>query len=188
MENLLIHYWYWILVPLMIIEWPIITITLALLSHHLGISFWLLLILSFVWDFMWDVIHYYVGIFSQKKILQYQQKNNKYLAWIDSKIDHKSLLDTLIVVKYFPPITSIGLLYLWFKRTNLTKFMLYDAAIVMVNSIVLVTIWYYFWWYVTSSSNTSYIIAGILISLGAIYFAAKYIRSLIVKHITHDKL
>jgi len=46
-------------------------------------------------------------MYSQKKIAKYKKENNKYLVWIEKKLHDKSLLDMLIVIKYFPPVTSL---------------------------------------------------------------------------------
>jgi hypothetical protein len=51
-------------------------------------------------------------------MIQYKKEDNGYIKRIDNKLKNKSLIDMLIAIKYVPPITSIGLLYLGYKKIN----------------------------------------------------------------------
>lgn len=188
MESLFLQYGYWILFPLVIIEWPITILVLSLSASKLGLSFEFLFMLSIFGDLWGDIIHYVIWMYSQKKIAKYKKENNKYLVWIEKKLHDKSLLDMLIVIKYFPPVTSLWLLFIWYKRTDFKKFLLINGTIVLANSLFIVTIGYFFGHYFLNSTSISHFITGVMISFAVIYFTIKYVKRFIVKKITNDKI
>jgi membrane protein DedA with SNARE-associated domain len=119
---------YILLVVAVILEWPITILILSLLSPKFWLSFLFVFFFSFLWEFFWDLLHYFIWRFFKKNI--FKDKNYKLLENIEKKIEKRSLLDKLIVIKYTPPITSIWLIYMWFQKINLKKF---TKDIVLIN-------------------------------------------------------
>lgn len=187
-SSLFLEYGYRILLPLVLLEWPIVILSLSLFANQLGLSFEFLFLLSFAGDFGGDLIHYMIWRYFSRLLRSSDHVPNKYLAWLYANIHTISLLDILVVVKYIPPITSIGLLYLWHQKVSLKKFVFLDCCIVTINSLLTVSLWYLISHKFLQSDNISYMIIATMISFCLIYVWVKYVRSLIIKKITHGNI
>lgn len=176
---------YILVVIIAIIEWPIIILALSLVAWKLWFSYFLLYSISFLWDFIWDMIHYWVWRFFSKR---YENKQEfKILQDMNKKLEGHSLFDKLIVIKYTPPITSIWLIYLWYKEKNIWKFMKNDAWIVIFNALFITAIWYHFWNMFVNNDDFTYFMMLFFFSLALFYIWLKFITKYLIKKIYDDK-
>jgi membrane protein DedA with SNARE-associated domain len=176
---------YILLVVSVIIEGPITILTLSFLAPKFWFSFILIYFFSFIWEFTWDLIHYFIWRYFKKNI--FKDKNFKLLEKIENKLKYHSLFDKLIVIKYTPPITSIGLIYLWFQKVKLKRFIQNVVVFSLFNWILITFIWYYFWILFVNNSDLKYIIIWFMLSFLIIYFLSKIIASYFVKKILNEK-
>ena len=176
---------YFLVVFIAIIEWPIIILALSLVAGKLWFSFIFLYFISFLWDFIWDMIHYFIWRFFSKKYIN--KKDFKIIENINKKLERHSLFDKLIVIKYTPPITSIWLIYIWYKEKNVFRFMKNILFIVLFNSLFITVIWFYFWNLFVDNDNFSYFIMLFFFSLAIFYIWLKFITKYLIKKIYNDK-
>jgi membrane protein DedA with SNARE-associated domain len=176
---------YILLVVSVIIEGPITILTLSFLAPKFWFSFILIYFFSFIWEFTWDLIHYFIWRYFKKNI--FKDKNFKLLEKIENKLKYHSLFDKLIVIKYTPPITSIGLIYLWFQKVKLKRFIQNVVVFSLFNWILITFIWYYFWILFVNNNDLKYIIIWFMLSFLIIYFLSKIIASYFVKKILNEK-
>lgn len=170
---------YVLLTVTVILEWPITILTLALLAPKFWFSFLLIYSFWFVWEFFWDLAHYFVWRFFEKNLLS--NKKYKVFEKIEKKLENHSLFDQIIVIKYIPPITSIWLLYLGFNKTNLITFIKNIIVFAGLNSLIITFIWFNFWILIKDKQEFEYIIIWIMISLLILYLALKLVTSFIIK-------
>ncbi len=176
---------YGLLIVWVIFEGPIIILALCLLSYSLNISYLTILFFSFLWDFWWDMIHYFIWRFFKKKI--FKDKNYLLLEKLNKKLEGHSLLDKLIVIKFTPPITSMWLFYLWFNKTQLKSFIKNDLILSVFSSILITTIWYNFWYLFKNNTDFWYLIVLVFISFAFFYFLLKFISKYLINKILNDK-
>ncbi|MDD2871504.1 MAG: hypothetical protein PHS49_05945 [Candidatus Gracilibacteria bacterium] len=176
---------YILVVIIAIIEGPIIILALSLVAGKLGFSYFLLYSISFLGDFIGDMIHYGVGRFFSKR---YENKQEfKILLEVNKKLEGHSLFDKLIVIKYTPPITSIGLIYLGYKEKNIWKFMKNDAGIVIFNALFITAIGYHFGNMFVNNDDFTYFMMLFFFSLALFYIGLKFITKYLIKKIYDDK-
>ncbi|MFA5916609.1 MAG: hypothetical protein WC850_00055 [Candidatus Gracilibacteria bacterium] len=170
---------YVLLTVTVILEGPITILTLALLAPKFGFSFLLIYSFGFIGEFFGDLAHYFVGRFFEKNLLS--NKKYKVFEKIEKKLENHSLFDQIIVIKYIPPITSIGLLYLGFNKTNLITFIKNIIVFAGLNSLIITFIGFNFGILIKDRQEFEYIIIGIMISLLILYLTLKIISSFIIK-------
>ena len=170
---------YVLLTVTVILEWPITILTLALLAPKFWFSFLLIYSFWFIWEFFWDLAHYFVWRFFEKNLLS--NKKYKVFEKIEKKLENHSLFDQIIVIKYIPPITSIWLLYLGFNKTNLITFIKNVTIFALLNSLIITFIWFNFWILIKDKQEFEYIIIWIMVSLLILYLTLKIITSFITK-------
>ena len=173
-------FFYILLTISVIIEWPIIILWLSLIAPKLWFWFFEILFFAFIWDFWGDLLHYFIWKFFKNKIAK---KNFSVIKKIEKKLKKHSLLDKLIVIKYTPPITSIGLLYLWYTKISLKKFIKNDIILSIFSSIFITSIWYNFWNYFKDNNNFGYFIILLFFSFIVFYIFLKLITKYLIKKI-----
>jgi len=171
---------YIFLVIAVILEWPITILALSLLSWKLWIGFFTILIFAFIWDFVWDLLHYIVWRFFKNKILK---KDFSLVQKVENKLKWHSLIDKLIVIKYTPPITSLWLLYLWYAKTNFKQFIKAGVIISIISSIFITSIWYNFWYLFKDENDFRYLIILLFLSFVVFYFLLRVITKYLIKKI-----
>lgn len=177
---------YILLTFVVIIEWPITIIWLSLLSSFFNITYTTLFIYSFIGDFSWDVLHYLVWRFFRKKF--YNKSKFDKLDYINEKLVNHSLIDKLIVVKFTPPITSIGLMYMWFQKINFKKFIVNDFFIVIITALIISSIWYNFWHiFIWNKNDFIYLLMILFFSFMVFYLIFKVFFKYIVSKIMYEK-
>lgn len=169
---------YILLIIIIVLEGPITIITLTIIAPRLGFWFFMIYIFAFIWEFFWDLLHYFIWRFFKKFFL----KNKKFTLFekIEKKIVYHSLFDKLIFIKYTPPITSIWLIYLWTKKTDIKNFTKYIFLFSLFNSLIISFIWFKFWNIFKNTDNIKYLIIWILFSFLILYFITKIVWKIII--------
>lgn len=117
---------YVLMLWLMIVEWPIITIIAAFLAS-LGIfDIYIVTILWWIGDILWDLLFYSIGryglhIFSKKVTVDTPQEET-FISKLDQLI-HKNLALAIIIIKFTPYAPPIGLAYIGKIRVSLRKYL-----------------------------------------------------------------
>lgn len=165
-----------------ILEWPITVLALSsFIAPRYWLWFWWIFLIAFIWDFFWDLIHFYIWKF-WKNIHAKIQKNEK-LWEIIKKIDNFSYLDKLIIIKYTPPITSIWLIYLWASKWNIKEFIKKDWFLCIISSLIVSFIWYFLWEYLKNEKDLWKILFIIWICIILFFIFWKFIFKLLTKKI-----
>lgn len=165
-----------------ILEWPITVLALSsFIAPRYWLWFWWIFLIAFIWDFFWDLIHFYIWKF-WKNIHAKIQKNEK-LWEIIKKIDNFSYLDKLIIIKYTPPITSIWLIYLWASKWNIKEFIKKDWFLCIISSLIVSFIWYFLWEYLKNEKDLWKILFIVWICIILFFIFWKFIFKLLTKKI-----
>ncbi len=178
-------FFYILIIIAVILEWPITVLTLSLFASRIWLSFIFIYIFAFFWEFFWDLLHYFIGRFFKKNF--FEDKNFIIFEKFEKKLEHHWLFDKLIVVKYTPPITSIGLIYLWFQKTNIKDFMKNVMILALLDSVLITFVWYNFWKFLIDKNDFKYIIIGMMLSFLIIFILFKLITSYFVKKVLDEK-
>lgn len=176
---------YILLVITVILEGPITILTLSLLAPKFWFSFLIIYSFWFIWEFFWDLAHYAVWRFFKKSFSK--DKNYSVFEKVESKLINHSLFDKIVVIKYFPPVTSIWLIYLWFIKTNIYKFIKNILVFSILNSLIITRVWFNFWILIKDKQSFEYIIIWIMLCLLFLYIIFKFISSYIVKKYLNGK-
>lgn len=175
---------YILLLVWVILEWPIIILTLSLLAPKFWFTFAFICVFSFLWEFWWDFLHYMIWRFFKKNV--FRDKKFNIFEKIEKKLENHSLMDKLIVIKYTPPITSIGLIYLGFQKTNFKSFMNNWAILALFNAILITSIWYNFGSLIKDKNDFEYLLMGLMFSFLLFYMLVKVITSYFIKKILNE--
>ena len=191
-----------------VIEWPVIIFSISLLATKLGFGFWEILAISFWWDIAGDIMYFHIWKYIWYKFINKNNKiksdnsdniekikndnrsegieeekvKNKYLAKIDKAISEKHIFETLLMIKYTPPITLIWLMYLWYKKIELKKFILWILPIIVFNSLLITSLWYFFWKYFINTDDFYHTIIYIFCGFGLLYFITKLLPKIFTKN------
>ncbi len=173
---------YSLLTIAVILEWPIVILTISFISDKLGFSYFHILLFAFIWDFWGDMLYFLIGRKFRKFVLS--RKKIWKIKYIYRKMENYSLFDKLIIIKYTPPITILWLLYLWLSQISIKEFVSKNSILCLMSSLIMSILWYSFWkFFISQKENLEYISLGIWISIIMIYFIIKYIRKSIRKYI-----
>lgn len=179
-----------------VIEWPLIIFSISLLATKLGFGFWEILVISFLWDITGDIMYFHIWKYIWSKFIRKNKNNeiidsneakkqeteNKYLAKIDKAINENHIFETLLMIKYTPPITLLWLIYLWYKKIKLKKFVIWVLPIVVFNSLLITSLWYFFWKYFVNKDDFYHTIIYIFCGFGLLYFITKFLPKLFTKN------
>ena len=183
-NHLLLFYLF--LIIAVILEGPITILAFSLIAVKFKISFFEVLIFSFIWEFFWDLLHYTIWRFFIWNIFKY--KNFSILKKIQKKLKNNSLFEQLLVIKYTPIITNIWLLYLWYKKTNLIFFIKTVSIFAIINGIIITSIWFNFWYLFKDTSDFSYFIVLLFLAFLLFYFLIKIISKYVIKNFINKKI
>ncbi len=181
---------FFFLILALIIEWPAIILWISLLAPQLGFSFVEIFLLSFVGDFIGDMIHYIIWRYFANRFPAIKQKTEKWqrIQALESKLSKQKLLDLLVVIKYTAPLTSLGLLYLGYKKVNFKSFALNTFILIACSSLIISSLGYFFASKFSSTENFSYFVVIILAGLGLLYLIITYLSKLLIhKILKHAK-
>ncbi len=141
------HYGYWVMLPLMIIEGPVVTIISALLASLGAFNVWLVFIFSVTGDIIGDVFLYEIGYF---RGLNFVKRFGKYIGITEKlvmrmeKYFAKHGGKTIFIVK-----STVGLSWATFiaagiVKMNFKKFLKYSFLGGVVWSGFLVSMGYFY--------------------------------------------
>lgn len=154
-----------------ILEGPIVILTLTSLSGVLGIPIRVVICFAIVGDAGGDILHFLLWKYA-KKILnlipalnRLKIQNQTFLSF-EQKINNYPLLEKLIIIKYTPPITSAGLIYLGSSGLSFRKFLLATLPLCLLSSGIIVAIGLFLSQYLHSQKD----IVRFLIGLGLTIF------------------
>ena len=177
---------FYILIAIVVLlEGPIIILTLTILSPQLWIWIPFLFFLSLFWDFWGDLLHFLLGKYWEKLF------PNKRRSWAKSPtfqkltktIDNYPLLEKLIIIKYTPPITSIGLIYLWVSKVKMFDFIKKDFPLCLLSTIVVIYIGFYFGQYFNTKTNFWWLIFWIWLGILTTITLSRLIWKFLLKKI-----
>ncbi len=162
---------YSIIIIALLLEGPIVIFTLTSLSWVLNLPLWVIFILAIIWDAWGDILHFLVGKYSKKLISKIpffskiKIKNQSFLNFYQ-KIKEYPLLEKLIIIKYTPPLTTPGLLYLWSSELDFYHFLKSTLPLCLISSALVFSIGMCF----SGRANLTNHISLILIGLGVCLF------------------
>lgn len=167
-----------------LLEWPIVILTLTLLSGKLGIPISLIIILSLIGDFGGDMLHFYLGKYGNTllKKLNFKRKSEK-LTRLNKKIKNYPLLEKLIIIKYTPPITSIGLIYLGTTQLPTLEFIKTTLPLCLLSSWLIISIGYFFGEIFTKTQYLWVFFFGAGIVIFSVIILLKFLGKFLVRKI-----
>lgn len=177
---------YAVLIVILILEWPITILSISILAPKLWFWFPTIFILSFLWDLLWDLLFFIIWRFIWVNFFtKNESKKSKfdYIKKLEKQLKKHNFLDLLIVIKYTPPITSLGLIYLWFRNYSFKKFIWYSASLICFSSLIITSVWYFFWDKLKDSWNFWELITYFLIAFMIFYFIIKFWTKAIINYI-----
>nr|MDD3719977.1 hypothetical protein [Candidatus Gracilibacteria bacterium] len=173
-----------LLVFIIAIESRITIFGLVILSPKLGLNFLDIYLFLFFGELLGDTIHYGFGRFFSKFFINNKQENKvSYVKNLQEKLKDKPTFDLLMIIKYTPPITSIGLIYLGFEKYNFKKFILNDLILLFFSSTIITSILFYFGGLLKNNDNLTLFFSEVLIVFMIIFLTIKYISKFIIKKI-----
>ncbi|MEI6810512.1 MAG: VTT domain-containing protein [Candidatus Nomurabacteria bacterium] len=188
MENILLlisTYSIYILLPLMIVEGPIVTIIASFLisSGVLPVSIILIYILALLGNILGDINYYAIGRFGREKFIK---KYGKYIGLHEERVEYienhykNNLLKTFLFAKVteapiIPTLVAAGI-----ARVDFKKFLGLSATVETFKVLIIVIIGYYFGrFYVIINSyfkNTVFAMGVTLIILILLFVAYKNLK------------
>jgi membrane protein DedA with SNARE-associated domain len=131
----------------MLIEGPIVTVAAAFASALGLFNIYIVFVLSFLGDFVADVIYYLIGYYSRLAVIERFGKHfglsEKRMHKIEALLNGHAV-KTLIALKLTPVLPTPGLMIVGAVRMPLKKFTKICALIIFPRTIFLVIMGYYF--------------------------------------------
>ncbi len=173
-----------------ILEGPIVILTLTSLSESLEIPLFIIFLFAIIGDTGGDILHFFVGRYGKKilNLLPFKIKNQHFLK-IRKTIEDYPLLEKLIIIKYTPPITSAGLFYLGATSLSFKTFFLTTLPLCLISSSLVFGIGVFFSHYIINQDHIVWMFLGLGISLFIVLKLFKYCGKRLVQYITikHQK-
>jgi len=150
MEALILAYKYWIILPLAIVEGPIVTLVASFLASIGLLNVFLVYILALLGDIIGDILHYVAGRFGGRKILQ---KYGHHFKITEAKVeevtqkyfsDKNSLWKVITLSKITHAPSSAIMLASGVAKVHFGQFLLITTINNVFKVLVLVTIGYFF--------------------------------------------
>jgi membrane protein DedA with SNARE-associated domain len=182
--HLLIEYRYWILVPLSLIEGPIVAFISGTLASLGYFNIFSLVLFFFARDMVMDGFYYFLGYFGSRTSFA-----NYILRKIHIKQDHidslRSLWErhparTMFLGKLSYGVSQFFIIAAGIIKMNIRKFFAYGAIVAVVQYVVLLLLGYFFGSAFGGSTaaiveNIQYAIAGATLILSGYYAFRWYI-------------
>lgn len=177
-------FFYLLLILLLLLEWPITIFTLSLLAPKLNLWPQHLLLLALIGDFGGDLLHFYLGKYGHhlQKLFK-RTLNSRTITTLKRNIDRYPLLEKLIIIKYTPPLTSAGLIYLGFSQIKTKDFIHYTFPLCLLSSSLIVLLSSFFNTFLINQSTLRVSFLGIGLSLFLLISLIKYLRMLLITRI-----
>jgi membrane protein DedA with SNARE-associated domain len=183
--HLIIEYRYWILIPLAIIEGPIVAFISGTLASLGYFNLYVLAIFFFVRDMGMDAFYYYSGYFgSQTPFAQNMLQKMKIEE--DQLKDLRSIWEehparTMFVGKFSYGIAQAFIVVAGVVKMSIRKFFAYGALAALAQYITLLLLGYFFGNAFGGSvsgiiENLQYVIAGATLIISGYYIFRWYVR------------
>ena len=160
------HYGYWIAIPIMIVEGPIITLVMGFLSSFGLFNIFIVIALCFLADLISDAFYYWTSYYGGEKVLSklripHVQENGSLLKLKKRFEEH--LAKILFTAKILPGVTNTTLVLAGVVRIRYWR--VFKSSILggLIWSTGLATLGFYFGRHARS-------ISGIISSVGIIFF------------------
>lgn len=137
----LIHHWYTFIFLLAVLEWPIIGFFWAIWAILGYFDIRIIIILSLLWDLIWDSIYYFIWRFSHK--VNIKKDNDEWFIKKIGELTKNHPIKAMILVKFTPYMQPPWLIFVWFSKMDLKKFLTLSFALSIPNTLIFV-IWGYF--------------------------------------------
>lgn len=179
---------YLLLTVAVILEGPIVILTLTSLSWVLSIPLPIVLLFAILWDIWGDVLHFFLGKYGKKflklipAIKNLKIQNQNFLSF-HQKIQNYPLLEKLILIKYTPPITSAGLIYLWSSGLSFRKFIIASLPLCLLSSGLVFIIGLFLSQYLTSQKQIIRFLIGFGISIFLVLRLIRIIGKYLIKKV-----
>jgi len=182
--HLIIEYRYWILVPLAIIEGPIVAFVSGALASLGYFNLYALAVLFFARDMGMDAIYYYSGYFGSRTSFA-QRMIRKMDVQEDQLNDLRSLWEqhparTMFIGKLSYGIAQAFIVVAGAVKMNIRKFFTYGAIVAVVEFGTLLLAGYFFGNAFGSVSvvveNIQYVVAGATLIISGYYIFRWYLK------------
>lgn len=174
----------WILLPLMIIEGPIVTVIAAFLASLGVLNIVLVYFLALLGNILGDLNYYAIGRFGRERFIK---KYGKYIGLHEKHIEYleqyykNHFLKTIFIAKIteapvIPTLVAAGL-----AKVDMKKYLLLTSAIEVPKVFIIVIIGFYFGKFYTTIEGyfkDAFIASGVtVIVFGGLFFIYKSIKS-----------
>lgn len=145
--DLLVHYKYYILFPISVVEGPIISILGGFLASLGKLNLWMVFIVVCFGDFVGDTLYYLIGYTGRKgfagKFMKFFRISEERLNALDIHFD-KHTGKTLLLGKFTHAFGTVVLVAAGAARISYSRFMFYNVIGTLPKSLILVLVGYYF--------------------------------------------
>jgi membrane protein DedA with SNARE-associated domain len=150
MEHLLLTYTYWAILPLAIIEGPVVTIAASVLASLGYLNIFIVYPLVLLGDIIGDMLHYALGRFGGR---QFIKRYGQYVRLDENRIDeikhtyfdtHASLWRIITVSKITQAPSSLVLLACGITKVNFKQFFFVTTVTNVIKVFVITCIGYFF--------------------------------------------
>lgn len=131
---------YFLMLGLMIVEWPLVTFAAAFLASLGFFDIWIVFFLGWMGDILGDLLFYSIGrygfhIFTKKTTIDTPEEFSL-IGKLD-QIIHENLALAILIIKFTPYAPPIGLTYIGKIKVDIKKYLF--ASVVLCVPIPLVT-------------------------------------------------
>lgn len=165
-----------------LLEGPMVVLSLTILAGKLNLGFWFLFFLSLFGDFGGDLLHFLLGRYGNK-LLKYRKlipKPEK-LSQLNEKIKNYPLLEKLIIIKYTPPITTLGLIYLGSTDLQITDFIRNTLPLCTISSLMVLSFGYWFSAFLGEDFPLWWLLLCLWIALFTLVKSIRFLSQYIIK-------
>ena len=141
-------WWYFLMFVLMIVEWPLVTFAGAFLASLGVFDIFLVFILGWMGDIIWDLLFYSIGRFGWHLFQKSTTVKNKKESVFIKKLDHliqDNLALAILAIKFTPYAPPIGLTYIGKVHVDLRKYLLYSTLLCIPIPLITGLVGYHIW-------------------------------------------
>lgn len=165
-----------------LLEGPMVVLSLTMLAGKINLGFWFLFFLSLFGDFGGDLLHFLLGRYGNK-LLKYRKlipKPEK-LSQLNKKIKNYPLLEKLIIIKYTPPITTLGLIYLGSTDLKIADFIRNTLPLCTISSLMVLSFGYWFSVFLGEDFPLWWLLLCLWIALFTLVKSIRFLSQYIIK-------
>lgn len=174
---------YAIVVIIVLLEGPITIMTLTMLAPQLWLPLEVIFLLSMIGDFGGDYLHFLVGRYGKKLLKKQEENPDSPLNKVHKQLEKYPLLEKLIIIKYTPPISNVGLIYLGTSPISTKAFLLKTLPLCTFSSILVISLGHYFGNYFQQQENLAQALFWIGITIVSVLFILRLLGKRLVKKV-----